>query len=233
MLVQGSRAGGTAPPRARLVRIVVPIVLIAAAGFAFWRSVRSARAAAYFRTPATLRRPWRLVIQSQSQSQSQSPPGPSEPVLLLEAPAEVSRELFDQVFKRSMESMRAPELTGIPLVLAGELGSGAQRLPADALVEMARAAGLESTPPTPRCMVHRRAPEPDARQQVYLALFDSPALATFRANLAVRLGPSFDAAALPPALFIGLVESPQQRWLPLHLDADKDCLAPITVATDS
>jgi hypothetical protein len=219
-------AGGTAPSRARLVKIVVPVLVIAAAGFAFWRSVRSARAAPYFLTAATERRPWRLV-------QSQSPTGPGEPVLLLEAPAEVSRELFDQVFKRSMESMRAPELMGIPLVLAGELGQGGQRLPAEALLEMARAAGLESTPPTPRCMVHRRAPEPDARQQVYLALFDSPALATFRANLAVRLGPSFDAAALPPALFVGLVESSQQRWLPLHLDAEKDCLAPITVATDS
>lgn len=218
-------AGATAPSRARLVKIVVPILVIAAAGLAFWRSVRSARAAPYFLTAATERRPWRLIVES--------PTGPSEPVLLLEAPAEVSRELFDQVFKRSMESMRAPELTGIPLVLAGELGRGAQRLPSDALVEMARAAGLEATPPPPRCMVHRRAPEPDARQQVYLALFDSPALATFRANLAVRLGPSFDAAALPPALFVGLVESPQQRWLPLHLDAEKDCLAPITVATDS
>jgi hypothetical protein len=224
-------AGGTAPSRARLVKIVVPVLVIAAAGFAFWRSVRSARAAPYFLTAATGRRPWRLVIQSQSQSQSQT--RPNEPVLVLEAPAEVSRELFDQVFKRSMESMRAPELTGIPLVLAGELERGGQRIPADALVEMARAAGLESTPPTPRCIVHRRAPEPDARQQVYLALFDSPALATFRANLAVRFGPSFDAAALPPALFVGLVESPQQRWLPLHLDAEKDCLAPITIATDS
>ena len=222
-------AGGTAPSRARLLKLVVPVLVIAAAGVAFWRSVRSARAAPYILTAATGRRPWRLVVQSQSQS----PTGPNEPVLLLEAPAELSRELFDQVFKRSMESMRAPELTGIPLVLAGELGRDAQRLPADALVEMARAAGLESTPPTPRCMVHRRAPEPDARQQVYLALFDSPALATFRANLAVRLGPSFDAAALPPALFVGLVESPQQRWLPLRLDADKDCLAPITVASDS
>src|SRR5260221_13571276 len=133
MLVQGSVGRGPAPPRAGLVRIVGPIVLIAAAGFAFWRSVRSARAAPYFLTAATLRRPWRLVIQSQSQSQSQSPPGPNEPVLLLEAPAEVSRELFDQGFKRSMEAMRAPELTGIPLVLAGELGSGARRLPPRAL----------------------------------------------------------------------------------------------------
>jgi hypothetical protein len=218
-------AGGTAPFRTRLVKIVVPVLVIAAAGFAFWRSVRSARAAPYFLTAATERQPWRLIVQS--------PTRPGDPVLLLEAPAEVSRELFDQVFKRSMESMRAPGLTGIPLVLAGELERGAQRLPADALVEMARAAGLESAPPTPRCMVHRRAPEPDARQQVYLALFDSPALAMFRANLAVRLGPSFDAAALPPALFVGLVESPQQRWLPLHVDAEKDCLAPITVGTDS
>src|SRR5258706_15734356 len=99
MLVQGSMAGGTAPPRARLVRIVVPIVLIAAAGFAFWRSGRSARAAPYFLTAATLRRPWRLVIPTPTQSQTPTPPRPNEPRLPPEAPARGPPRPFDPVFK--------------------------------------------------------------------------------------------------------------------------------------
>lgn len=201
-----------------LRRAVVLVVIAVGAGFAFWHTVKSARSSPYTLGPET-RGQWRLTVEAGTR--------PRNPVLLLNPPVELSRELFDQVFKRSMESMRAPDASGIPLVLAGELDrAGAARLPPDALVAMAREAGLEGAPPTPRCIGHRRAPEPDARQQMYFALYDSPAFATFRASLAARLGPGFDPGAMAPAAIVGIIESPLERWLPLRAD-DKDCLAPI------
>jgi hypothetical protein len=216
----------TAPARPRLVKVLVPVLVVIGVAFAFWRTVHSARSAPYTLAAASAQAPWRLAIGMVSQ--------PNDPALLLEPPPGLSRELFDQVFKRSMESMQSPAIAGIPLVLAGELGPvGSARLSPDALLAMARAAGLEGAPPVPRCLAHLRQPEPDARQQAYLAIFDTPAFATFRGNLAARLGPGFDAGAATPALLLGVVESPLERWLPLRADAAKDCVAPITLASPS
>jgi hypothetical protein len=94
---------------------------------------------------------------------------------------------------------------------------------------MARAAGLEAAPPVPRCIAHRRLPEPHTRSQAYFAIFDSPAFTTFRWNLATRLGPGFDAGAATPAVFVGVIESTLRDWIPLRADAARDCLAPIAV----
>ena len=201
--------------------MLVPVLLVVAAGAAFWRSVHSARSAPYTIVAAT-QGSWRVAIATASQ--------PNDPVLLLEPPSELSRELFDQVFKRSMESMQGPAFAGMPLVLASELervGSGS--ISPEDLLAMARAAGLESAPPTPRCMGHRRLPEPNTRSQAFFAIFDSPAFTTFRSNLATRLGANFDAAFVTPALLVGTVESMTQHWLPLHADAAQDCIAPIVV----
>jgi hypothetical protein len=218
-------AAAPASSRRTLLKVLVPLVAVAALGFAFWRSVHSARAEPYTLTPAT-QKAWRLTIGRATR--------PNDPVLLLEPPPDFSRELFDQLFKRSMESMRAPEIAGIPLVLLGELErAGSARLSPDALLQMARTAGLDAAPPAPHCMGHRRAPEPEPRQQIFFVLFDSPAFASFRWNLATRLGPTFDADNLKPALFVGLVESELERWLPLHADPAKDCIAPIEIAAGS
>jgi hypothetical protein len=218
-----ARAVAPAPPRRTLVKVLVPMLLVVAAGTAFWRTVHSARSAPYTIAAAT-QRPWRVTIAVASE--------PSDPVLLLEPPSDLLHELFDQVFKRSMESMQGPAFAGMPLVLASELervGNG--RISPEDLLAMARAAGLESTPPTPHCMGHRRLPEPNTRSQAFYAIFDSPAFTTFRSNLATRLGASFDAGFVTPALFVGTVESTTHHWLPLHADAAQDCVAPIAVTS--
>jgi hypothetical protein len=213
-----------ASSRKILVRVLVPIVLVGVFGVAFWRSVSSSRSEPYKLSPGA-QRPWRLVIEQATR--------PNDPVLVLAPPSELARELFDQVFKRSMESMQAPEFEGIPLVLAGEIGhAGAERPSPDALLAMARDAGLEAALPAPRCIAHRRLPEPDEHSQAYFAIFDSPAFDAFRGNLAARLGPGFEAGAVTPAMFVGLVRSNAQRFLPLHADS-KDCVAPIALASGS
>jgi hypothetical protein len=209
-----------ASSRKTLVKVVVPLAVVVALGFAFWHTVHSARSTPYT-VSAGARRPWRLTIETASR--------PNDPVLLLEPPSDFPRELFDQVFKREMESMQAPPTLGIPLVLAGEL-ERAGALSADTLIAMARTAGLESAAPVPKCMVHRHLPEPDTRQKAYFVLFDMPAFTTFRWNLATRLGPNFDAGFLTPALFVAFVQSSMPAWLPLHADPEKDCMAPIAFA---
>jgi hypothetical protein len=203
-----------------LFKVAVPLVAAAVLAVVFWQTVTGAR-----RTPYTLSRAtqgeWRVALVQA--------PGPNDEAVVLEPPPALPRELFDQVFKRSMESMGAPEVPGIPLVLESELARmGAARPAPDALLEMARQAGLGASPPVPRCVGHRRAPEPDTRQQVFFAIFDVPGHAAFRAELAKR-GAALDARVSAPVMVVGVVESSSQRWLPLSADAERDCVAPIAI----
>jgi hypothetical protein len=203
------------------VKVLTALCVLAGLAFLFWRSVHSARAEAYVVPQAHLR-PWTISVEMGSQ--------PNDPILMLRPPSALSTDLFDQVFKRSMESMKAPETAGIPLVLQGELERAGARISADELLTLARSAGLEAAPPQPRCMAHRRAPEPDTRQQLYFAMFESGPFDAFRRALAERLGPTFNVELVAPVLFVGVVESPLRRWLPLHPDAKKDCVAPIEIS---
>lgn len=205
-----------------MVRVVAVLIVLAAVGFGVMRSAKKSRAQAYVVPQAHLR-PWTVSVEMATQ--------PDDPVLMLRPPSALSSDLFDQTFKRSMESMRAPETGGIPLVLQGELErAGSERISPDELLVLARRAGLEATPPLPQCMAHRRAPEPDTRQQLYFAVFQSRAFADFRGMLRQRLGEAFDPEYVTPVLFVGLVESPLRRWLPLHVNVEKDCVAPIEVS---
>ena len=207
-----------------LAKVGIALILLVVLGALFWRSVHSARSAPYTLSPDT-RGAWRLSIEMSSR--------PNDPVLVLMPPSGYARELFDQVFKRSMESMAAPDTAGMPLVLQGELErAGSERITPDALLAMARQAGLEDAAPTPRCLAHRRAPEPDTREQLFFVTYDSPAFKTFRWNLASRLGAKFEADFVTPVLLVGTVQSPAHRWLPLEVDEAKDCVAPI-VASDA
>jgi hypothetical protein len=210
------------PPRSRLLlKVLIALAAFAGLAFMFWRSVHSSRAQAYV-VPQEHMRPWTISVEMGSQ--------PNDAVLMLRPPSALSTDLFDQVFKRSMESMKAPETAGIPLVLQGELERAGARISADELLTLARRSGLEATSPQPRCMAHRRAPEPDTRQQLYFAMFESGPFDAFRHTLAERLGPTFNVDLVSPVLFVGVIESSLRRWLPLHPDAKKDCIAPIEIS---
>jgi hypothetical protein len=206
--------------RRTLVKVALPLVIIAVLAVVFWQTVTGARRTPYLLSSASQGH-WRVALARS--------PGPNDGALVLEPPPELPRELFEQVFKRSMESMGAPDVSGIPLVTEAELAHmGAARPAPEALLEMARQVGLGASPPVPRCVGHRRAPEPDTRQQVYFAIFDVPGYAAFRAELANR-GTALDARVSAPVLIVGTVESPSERWLPLPADPERDCVAPISV----
>jgi hypothetical protein len=211
----------TRRPSRVLVKVAAALGLVAGVGFLVMRSAQSSRSEPYSIPRAALAG-WRLSVEAASR--------PNDAVLVLRAPSALTSALFDQTFKRSMESMASPEIPGLALVLEGELArAGAPRLVSAELVELARAAGLEAAPPTARCFAHRRMPEPNARRQLFFALFDSPAFTKFRGALAARLGASFEPDLVSPVMFLGTVESTSYEWMPPHAEAPKDCLAPIVV----
>jgi hypothetical protein len=188
------------------------------------RTVTGTRAEPYTVAGQTLRN-WTLLLQPASAA--------SEPLLVLRPPPDLVSGLFGQVFKRAMESMNAPDVPGIPLVLKGEFDRAfAGRVTPAVLATTARKAGLEAGPLVPLCLAHRRVSEVGSTKQLYFVLFDAPAFARFRTGIGALLGDGtstaeFDPAQLSPVLFIAVAESTFNYWLPLHADPKTDCVAPI------
>jgi hypothetical protein len=206
-------AGKSTP---RLIKILVALGVLGVLGFLVLRSVRDTAATPYTIARATLQ-DWTLTLQSGS--------GPNDAVLVLRPPAALASGLFNQVFKRTMESMSPPAAPAIPLLLLGELDN---RLTPEALMAAARDAGLGSARFQPRCLGYRRVSDRRASRQLYFVLFDAPAFGRFRDQLKA-LGASFDPAALSPVLLVAVAESDFSDWMPLRADAKADCVAPITV----
>jgi hypothetical protein len=206
-----------------VVKIAVVVAVLAGLGYLFMNSVRSTRAEPY--TVARMRLAhWTPAIATASD--------PTDPMLVLEAPPELASDLFRQIFARAMESLNAPSVAAVPLLLRDEFDRAfAGRITPDALLAAARNAGLGSTPFEPRCLAYRRVSEPGATRQLYFVLFDAPAFGRFREEIGALLDSSargsFDAAALSPVLLIAGAGQTFSRWLPLRADPQKDCIAPI------
>src|SRR5258708_30660477 len=100
-------------PARLLVKVAGALAVVTGVGCRILQTARSWRSEPYTVPPEALE-PWSLSIETSS--------APSAPVLLLRPPRALTSALFDQTFKRSMESMRAPETAGIALALQGELG---------------------------------------------------------------------------------------------------------------
>jgi hypothetical protein len=205
-----------------LFRIAVALVLVAGLGVLIVRSARDARA-----KPYAVDRPaltgWRITIESGS--------SPNAPALLLRAPPELSRDLFHQIFSRAMESLSSPGFDGIPLLLQAELDAAfAGRADPEAFAAVAASVGLTPGPLEPRCLGYRRVSTPSGTRQLYFVLFDAPAFARFREQIAT-LGDAarFTPAALSPALIIAGSDASYTSWLPIRADPARDCVAPIEI----
>jgi hypothetical protein len=216
-------------PRGSATRILVriAIVLAALAGFLylFFRSAESVRS-----EPYVLERqhtaPWTLALDAVTLA--------SAPMLVARPPQDFGGELFNQIFMRMMESLKGSVMAGVPLVLRGEYDlSLAGPYTPDALLEMARTAGLDRGAFTPVCVATRRVSEPGRTRQVYFVIFESPAFVDFRARIGRALdgvaATRFDAASLSPVLVLGGTEADFDRWLPIAASADRDCVAPIRI----
>lgn len=206
-----------------LIRVVVFLVVLVAIGVLFMRSVQQTRAEPYEVQASHLQK-WEFAIE----------PGnaPNSVLVAMRPSRELASALFRQLFTRHAESFNGPAQPGVALVLQDEFNrSFAGTMSAGELLELARRAGLESTPPTPRCMGYRRDSAPGVTRQVYFVVFDAPAYTRFRQQAAARAvgGSGFDPAALSPVMFVAASDENFNQWLPLRV-SETDCVAPITVA---
>jgi hypothetical protein len=209
-----------------LVKILLVLVVFAGFLYLFLHTAQDVRSEPYTAQRQHLQ-PWTLAGELATQSTS--------PILVVRPPQEFAGGLFSQVFQRMMESLKGTTTSGMPLVLRGEYELAlAARYTPDALLEAARAAGVESSPPTPVCLAVRRVSEPGLTRQMYFVIFDAPAVVEFRQQLARSLegttaAAMFDAAALSPVMIIGATDAEFDRWLPIQANAAADCVAPISI----
>ena len=209
-----------------LSKVALWLVALSALAVLFLRSAQSAREA-----PFTVEREgvasWTLVSEPEAD--------PLGAWLALHPPPRLTPSLGRQIFSRAGESINYPNPPSMPLVLRSEFdGALAGGLTSDTVVSLARTAGLESPTFEPRCMGRRRVSEPGSTRTVFFIVFDAPAFAQFRQALAAQLrsaeGQSaFDPAALSPALIVAATDENFRRWLPLGVNPDADCMAPIEI----
>jgi hypothetical protein len=210
-----------------LIRVVVGVAALGVLAVLFLRSAQSAREAPFSVQRGSLT-PWTLVLEPGLDAVGSW--------LALRPPPQLASPLGRQIFTRAGESVHYPNPPSLPLVLRSEFDRAlAGTLTPDAVMNVARAAGLESATFEPRCMAHRRISEPGATRGVYFLLFDAPAFDQFRRQVSEELRRAggnaslFDPAALSPVLIVAAIDENFSRWLPLRANPDADCLAPIEV----
>ena len=209
-----------------LPKVALWLVALSALAVLFLRSAQNARAA-----PFTIEREgvasWTLVSEPDRDALGAW--------LVLHPPPRLTPSLGRQIFSRAGESINYPNPPSMPLVLRSEFDEAlAKGLTSDAVVSLARTAGLESPTFEPRCMGRRRVSEPGSTRSVFFIVFDAPEFAQFRQALAAQLRsaggqPAFDPAALSPALIVAATDENFRRWLPLGVNPDADCMAPIEI----
>ena len=209
-----------------LPKVALWLVALSALAVLFIRSAQSAREA-----PFTLERrgmaSWSLVLEPDRDALGAW--------LALRPPTQLAPPLGRQIFSRAGESVHYPNPPSLPLILRSEFdGALAGVLTSAAVVSLARAAGLEAPTLEPRCMARRRISEPGSTRSVYFIVFDVSAFGQFRQAVAAELrsaggNSTFDPAALSPVLIVAATDENFSRWLPLTVNPDVDCLAPVEV----
>lgn len=209
-----------------LLKVMVAIVAVAMLGLVLVRSIRSTGA-----QPFTIERQhlsgWTLALAPETD--------PLGSVLSITPPMELMPPLTRALFARMGETLYYPP-PAIPLVLRSEFQRGiSDALTPAALLDTAREAGLESAAFEPRCMAQRRISSPGGVRGVYFLVFDLPEFTRFRALVAQRLQAAgadvslFDPAALSPVMLTAELEGRFSSWLPLRVDPEADCVAPVVV----
>lgn len=196
-----------------LIKIAAGVAAIGVFAVLFMRSLEDTRSAAYTVERAHLQS-WMLALEPASAG--------NDPLLVLRPSPELAAGLFKQIFARAMESLNSPTAPSIPVVLRGEFDRVVgDQLSREALLASARAAGIEATAPSPRCLVQRRISEPGGVRQAFLVFFDAPAIARFRRHIGL------DPDALSPVMFVAGAGAEFNSWLPQRVNPDADCLAPV------
>jgi hypothetical protein len=207
-----------------LIKGLMIIVALTVMGFLFMRSVQSTRSAPYTIEPSHLQN-WTVAVE----------PGnaPNSVLIAARPPRELASALFRQLFSRLAESMNGPTLPMVPLLLQDEFNrSFAGHATSGELLAVAREAGVESTVFEPRCMGYRRESAPGVTRQLYFVVFEAPAVTRFREQIATMAEPGtgYDPAALSPVMPTAASDPDFNRWLPIRVSVETDCVASIEVA---
>jgi hypothetical protein len=198
------------------LKAMMVLVALAAIGFLFVRSVADTRAEPYEIASAHLSG-WTLATDSAQDAE--------DAAISLRPPAELTMNLFRQLFRRQMESLSTSTAPGIVLALRRELPAG---VTAVQLLALAREAGLDRARPAPRCVAYRRVSATGVTRQLYFVWFSLPEYDTFRRSLAAYATDTYRPANLSPVMLTA-AEPGFSGWHPVVVDEGRDCVAPITV----
>ena len=206
-----------------LIKTLMAVVLLSAIGVLFVRSVQSTRSAAYTIESTHLQN-WTLAIE----------PGnaPNSVLIAARPPRELASTLFRQLFSRLAESLNGPALPMVPLLLQDEFNrSFAGRVTSGDLLAAARVAGVDTERLEPRCIGYRRESAPGVTRQLYFVVFDAPSFRRFREAIAAMAEPGtgYDPAALSAVMPTAASDPDFNRWLPIRVDFETDCVASIEV----
>ena len=211
----------------KLIKVAAVLVALGVLGVLFVRSAQSSRTEPYAVSRDRLSS-WTLSVETDAESAR------SGAVLTLRPNPDLASRLGTQIFRRAGESLNYPNPAGMPLVLRSELAALGALTP-EALLATAQAAGLETATFEASCMGHRRVSEPGITRGVYFVVFDAPAFVAFRQQVAAQVREAgggvslFDPAAMSPVLIVAGLDGGFNRWLPLKVDPQTDCVAPIAV----
>ena len=213
-----------------LLKLGIAAVAVAVFGLLFVRSLRQTTAEPYVLNQAAMTG-WRLAL---------APPDERNvAVLSLHPPVDSVRELFQQIFHRTMQSLSGLDPPLVPLVLVTEFNSALRRVLSDSeLLDQAEKLGLGAAGFTPVCLAVRREQRDGAARELFYVLFDAPAFGRFRDELARRFVErggqrgTFDPLALSPVMPIAATDADFTSWLPFQASREGDCQAPIAGERD-
>src|SRR5262245_4683193 len=190
--------------------LLVVAVLAAWLGFLVW----SARP---YQVAATDLSNWQLVTGE-----------PGGPILVaLQPPAALATALFRQLNERSALPVVAPPRPLVPLVMQREYEDSLQGVfSVDDIMNVARAAGFESSRFEPICAGRHRDMHDGPADEYFYVLFDAPAFDAFRQQLAPLFpehGGSgiFEPTALHPMLTVAVTEHARKQQM--TGDPRKEC----------
>ena len=136
-------------------------VIVVGVPWLFLKTVRDTLSEPYLIDEAALSG-WTLVFTEPAQ--------PAIALLALQPPGQLPAELFQQLFLRTMESMTAPRMATMPVVLQSEyLGSLHTVLSPEEILEVARQAGLEDAKLGPVCLGVKRESDAGRTRQLFFA----------------------------------------------------------------
>ena len=155
---------------------------------------------------------------------------PDNPALVsLRPPPRLSTGLFQQLFRRTGQSLVAPADPSVPLVLRSEYADSLQGvLSLEDILDTARDQGLEAAWFQPVCLGQRRESTGGRSVQMFFVVFDAPAFDAFRDHL-TPLFPEhagafpYEPKALRPVLTVAATDRELARSWPIAPDERADC----------